>query len=350
MPVLRNPFSRPFMESTEMNASISRRTFVGAAAAAAACAITPTSVFGAPAILRTGRRSADFNGVKVGIIAPYSFRGTASSAEEILSALRQLGLSHVELQNGPIEQFAGAPAGQGGGPPRGAQLTDAQRSELEAARRAQAEALRQWRLTTSMAPFRTLRRMYEDAGTTIDIVKFGLGPAMTDEEVHYCFEVARALGATSVTCEPPVSETKRLGRLAEAHRIMLGYHNHANVTSVEAFGRPGSWEQTFFYSPFNGANVDIGHFVAGNSFCPEPFIREYHHRITNLHLKDRKVDQGENLPWGQGDTRVREILRVMRQEQYPFQATIELEYPVPEGSDVMTELAKCVDFCRAAVA
>jgi hypothetical protein len=40
----------------------------------------------------------------------------------------------------------------------------------------------------------------------------------------------------------------------------------------------------------------------------------------------------------------------MKVEKYPFMATIELEYPVPEGSDVMTELAKCVEFCKEALA
>src|SRR5690606_1962098 len=104
----------------------------------------------------------------------------------------------------------------------------------------------------------------------------------------------------------------------------------------------GSWEQTFFYSPFNGANVDIGHYIAGNNRSPEPFIREYAHRITNLHIKDRMMDMGPNVPWGEGDTPVAEILRMRRDEGYRFQATIEMEHPVPEGSTVLAELAKCI--------
>ena len=38
-------------------------------------------------------------GVQIGLIAPYAFRGTAGSAEEILESLVKLGLSGVELQN-----------------------------------------------------------------------------------------------------------------------------------------------------------------------------------------------------------------------------------------------------------
>ncbi len=40
----------------------------------------------------------------------------------------------------------------------------------------------------------------------------------------------------------------------------------------------------------------------------------------------------------------------MKREKYQFMATIELEYPVPDGSDVMAELGKCVEFCKAALA
>ena len=200
-----------------------------------------------------------------------------------------------------------------------------------------------------MSKFEELRKKYNDAGVSIDIVKFGLGSVMTDDEVDYCFQVAKALGCKAITCEPPVSETKRLGQFAEKHKIRLGYHNHSNATGVESFCRPGAWEQAFFYSDWNGANVDIGHFCAGNSMSPADFIRSYHKRITNLHLKDRKFEQGPNMPWGEGDTPIRQILQIMKAEKYPFMATIELEYPVPEGSDVMAELAKCVAYCKEAL-
>ena len=56
------------------------------------------------------------------------------------------------------------------------------------------------------------------------------------------------------------------------------------------------------------------------------------------------------MPWGEGDTQIKEVLQLMQKENYPFMATIELEYPIPEGSDVMTELGKCVQYCKAALA
>jgi sugar phosphate isomerase/epimerase len=341
--------------------------------------------------LQVAKPDSTWGGVQVGIIAPYAFQGTAGTVEEILKRTIELGLSAVELQADPIELYAGLPpasaqAGRGRGAGRGAGAAGGAASapmlagggqaatttpaaatattaaspgrggrgttptpEQIAAQRARGAEVRKWRVSQSLDKYRALRTMYENAGVAIQIVKFNLNDSWTDEEVHYAFESAKALGCRAITCEPPLSQTKRLGLFADKHQMRLGYHGHSNVTSVEAFGRPGSWEQAFFYSTFNGANLDIGHYTAGNSKSPVPFIREHHDRITNLHLKDRGMNEGPNVPWGQGDTPIREVLQLMKREKYTFMATIELEYRV-EGSDPMAELKKCVQYCKDALA
>jgi sugar phosphate isomerase/epimerase len=311
-----------------------------------------------------------FGRVQIGIIAPYSFRGLPSSADDLLNYIVQLGVNSVELQSEPVETYAGAPAtgrggfpgGQGrppgaaggapggqGAPPPGAGRPP-MTPEQQAAQRARAEELRKWRLSAPMDKYKELRKKYSDSGVSIHIVKFGLNTNMPAEEIDYCFNVAKALGCKAITCEPPLSQTKQLGEFAAKHQIMLGYHGHSNVTSEEAFAKPASWETAMSYSKWNGANIDIGHFTAGNNSSPAEFIKKHHDRITNLHLKDRKINQGPNMPWGQGDTQIKEILQMMKKEKYGFPACIELEYPVPEGSTVMAELAKCVQYCKDALA
>jgi sugar phosphate isomerase/epimerase len=359
----------------------------------------PVTLFAAD---EAARPDSTIGGVNVGIIAPYAFRGDANDIDTILAKMVELGLSHVEMQAEPVEAYAGAPArGRGGRGRRGGGRRGGTRGQTQPGARGQAEGeggrdgrgpaedgergrggeqaggrggrgrgrrsvpltpeeraamqaagapMREWRLAQPPDKFEEIKKKYNDAGVSIDIVKFGLGPGMTDEEVEYCFRVAKLLGCRAITCEPPVSETRRLGQFAEKHEIRLGFHNHADATGVESFCRPGSWEQAFFYSDWNGANVDIGHFCAGNSVSPIDFIRMYHDRITNLHLKDRKFDNGPNMPWGEGDTPIRQVLQLMKNEGYPFMATIELEYDVPDVSDVMTELAKCVAYCKEALA
>jgi len=146
-----------------------------------------------------------------------------------------------------------------------------------------------------------------------------------------------------------MSEAKRLGQFAAKHQMMIGYHGHTDVTSNEAFGSPERWETAMEFPPYDGIDLDIGHFIAGNSTSPVPYIKKHHDRITHIHIKDRKMHERPNVPFGQGDTPIVEVLQLMKSEKWEFQATIEYEYPTPAGSDVLTEISKCVEYCRKAL-
>ena len=297
--------------------------------------------------LAATKPNSNFGGVQVGINIPYSLHGMPSSADDLLVYLAQVNVNAAELRSQPIEAFLGAPAGAARGV--GEALVAGKTPltpEQEAAQKAEIAALKKWRLSRSMNEFKAFRKKYEDAGVKIQIVKFDKIDSASDEVVDYCFQMSKALGANAISCEIPVSQTKRIGAFAAKHELMVGYHGHGNLTNPEAFGRLGAWEQAFWYSKYNGANVDIGHFFASNGFSPAEWIKENHTRITHVHLKDRKKNMGEGMPWGQGDTPLKEILLLMKAEKYKFQATIELEYPVPAGSNTLAEISKCVKFCK----
>lgn len=287
-----------------------------------------------------------FGGVQVGINAPYSFHNIPGGADDILNYMTELNISAAELRLQPVEAYLKGPTPwTPPAVPRGTTrppLTPEQKAEQTAA----AEALQKWRLSRSMDDFKAFRRKYEDAGVLIQIVKFDGIDAMSDDVVDYCFQLSKALGAYALSCEIPVSRTKRLGEFAAKHKMKVGYHGHGNLTNPEAFGRLGAWEQAFTYSAYNCANVDIGHFFAATGTSPAEWIKAHHDRVTHVHLKDRKANNGPNMPWGQGDTPIREILLMMKKEKYRFQATIEMEYPVPEGSTLLAEIGKCVHYCK----
>jgi hypothetical protein len=44
------------------------------------------------------------------------------------------------------------------------------------------------------------------------------------------------------------------------------------------------------------------------------------------------------------------VLQLMKKEKWTFPAKVELEYKIPEGSDAVKEVAKCVQYCREALA
>jgi sugar phosphate isomerase/epimerase len=188
--------------------------------------------------------------------------------------------------------------------------------------------------------------MYNDAGVKIHIVKFGSigNTGMTEGEIDYYFNVAKALGAKGITRELSEEAAKRLGPIADKHKIVIGFHNHTQIKPMTYDGAILS------YGKYLGINLDIGHYVAGTNESPIPVIQKHHDRILSLHLKDRKVNNGPNMPFGQGDTPVALTLQLMKKEKWTFPADIELEYRIPEGSDAVTEVRKCVRFCKESLA
>jgi sugar phosphate isomerase/epimerase len=70
-----------------------------------------------------------------------------------------------------------------------------------------------------------------------------------------------------------------------------------------------------------------------------------------MHLKDRKTkaNGGANVEWGKGDTPIREILQLLKKKKYGIPVSVELEYDIPEGSDAVQEVKKCVAYAHAAL-
>ena len=325
---------------------------------------------------QVARPDSKIEGVQIGLIVPYSLGRDAGDADAVLASVLAAGISAIEMQDSTAEGFAGAPALPGfrrpapsappsapspsGTPPSGtppsappaagavAPGAAPQRREVtpeqQAARRQAQDALRAWRVSQSMDRFKALRAKYNDAGVAIYAFKLALTAAMTDEEYEYAFAVAEALGASHLTMELPADGalTRRIGEFAARRQMMVGYHTHTQG-SLTAF------DEALAQSKYNGINVDIGHYVAGTSQSPIPLIRKHHSRFTSIHLKDRRKGNGPNMPWGQGDTPIAEVLQLMKAERYTWPATIELEYPVPDGSTRVAEIRKCLEYCRTAL-
>ncbi len=324
-------------ERANKRRTISRRELLGGAAAAAAMAMAPGAAMRRAGAQPAGKPNSNFNGVQIGTIT-YSFRDLPGTAEDILRYVVRCGISSIELMGEPVEQYAGVPAAMRGR----REMTDEQRKAMQQSREAQL----QWRLSAPMEKFRALRKMYNDAGVEIHIVKFGsIGDGnMSDGEIDYYFNVAKALGARGITRELSEEAAKRLGSIADRHKIMIGFHNHTQLTPTTYDGAILS------YGKYLGINFDIGHYVAGTNQSPIPIIEKFHDRILSLHLKDRKVNNGPNMPFGQGDTPVALVLQLLKREKWDIPADIELEYPIPQGSDSVTETANCVQFCKQALA
>jgi sugar phosphate isomerase/epimerase len=306
------------------NQDVSRRRFISTSMlAAAGMALASKSSF-ASSIFALSKPNSKINGVQIGVIT-YSFRSMPGSAEQLLQYCQDCNINAIELMGDAAEAYAGAPK-HDRTPESQAKMAD-------------------WRANCPMGKFIELRKLYSDAGVTIYAWKpNALGAKNTDAEIDYAFNAGKALGCTHVTVELPTdaAQTQRLGNIAAKHKMMVGYHAHTQAT-------PTLWDTALSQSEYNGINLDIGHYVAGTSSSPIDFILKNNDRITSMHLKDRKFNNGPNMPWGQGDTPIKEVLALMKKNKYKFPATIEFEYDIPAGSDAVKEVIKCREYAKEAL-
>ncbi len=187
------------------------------------------------------------------------------------------------------------------------------------------DTLRAWRLDTPLDHFRRIRKKFAAAGIAIHAYNYSFSASFTDAEIDRGFEMARALGANIITASTTLDVARRVVPFAEKHKMVVAMHGHSNVDNPNEFATPDSFAAALKMSKYFKVNLDIGHFTAAN-FDALAYLREHHDRITNLHLKDRKKNQGGNTPWGQGDTPIREVLQLLKRERWPIPAYIEYEY------------------------
>jgi len=297
--------------------------------------------------------NSKFNGVQIGAIT-YSFRSMPHDIDQLLQFCIDCNVSAIEMMGDPAEDFAGKPKNPNpfrmgppprqaaGQPPQRPQMTEEQKTQMAEYNKSVAE----WRATTSMDKFKEIRKKFNDAGVTIYAFKpNAFGANNSDAEIEYGMKAAKALGANSVTVELPTNsaQTKRLGDLGAKNKVYVGYHAHLQATD-------SLWDEALSQSPYNSLNLDCGHYIAvGGKNTKESLlalIEAKHDRITSMHIKDRTADGKGNLAWGNGDTPLKEILTLMKTKKYKFPATVELEYDIPEGSNAVKEVAKCVAYAK----
>ncbi|MGH9936120.1 MAG: sugar phosphate isomerase/epimerase family protein, partial [Blastocatellia bacterium] len=237
-----------------------------------------------------GKINSKINGVRIGVQS-YSFRSL--SLDDAIKAMAEIGIGECELYSGHVEPRIGPPGGGGG---RG-QMTP----EMREAMRKRQEETRQWRLTVSLDHFKDVRKKFDAAGIKLQAYNLSFNDNFTDEEIDRGFQMARAIGVKIITASSTLSSAKRVAPFADKYKITVAMHNHANLTDPNQFAKPESFTAALAMSKYFAVNLDIGHFVAAG-FDPIAYIEANHARITNLHIKDRKKENGPNTPWGEGDT------------------------------------------------
>ena len=259
-------------------------------------------------------------GVQIGVQS-YSFRDR--SLDDAIRGMVDAGIGSCELWQGHVE-------------PSNLPEDDAKSRD----------ALRTWRLSVPLDYFRTVRKTFDRAGVALSAYNLSFNDSFTDAEIDRGFEMAKALGVTVMTASSNLTTVPRIDRAAQRYGIPVGLHNHSHISPNE-FATPDDFATALSgRSTFIAINLDIGHFTAAN-FDALAFLRQHHARIVSLHIKDRKRDQGDYVPFGEGDAPIGVVLRTLRDEHWSIPANIEYEY---KGSDTIGEVKRSFEYCKRMLA
>ncbi|MGA8030493.1 MAG: TIM barrel protein [Bryobacteraceae bacterium] len=272
------------------------------------------------------------DGVQLGVQS-YSFRDLP--LDDAIKAMVADGLGDCELFSPHIE----------GGDTKAPEA--ARPSKSPAQRRADSAAhereIHEWRMTVPLDYFKGIRKKFDDAGINLYAYNLSFNDKFTDEEIDRGFLMAKALGVGIITASTTLPVAKRVAPFAEKHKLVVAMHGHSDVKDPNQFCTPESFAKAIAMSNYFKVNLDIGHFTAAG-FDAVDYIKNNHDVIVLLHLKDRKKHQGPNVPWGEGDTPIKQVLLFLKENSYPIPAFIEYEY---KGSGTsQEEVAKCYQYCK----
>ena len=276
----------------------------------------------------------NINGVDISVIT-YSFNPRSENMNVIIQNCIDSGTDNIELMGNHLESSLGIPRSK--------------------------RLISDWRANVSMKLFRDAKKIFKDHDINIFAFKSNcISKNNSDEEIEYAMKVTKNLGADFLTNELMNDESvDRVNYYAEKYNVNVGYHTHSNNFGSNVKATDTAWDYALNSSKNNYINLDIGHNInVGGNNTKEAlleFIKKNNKRICSLHLKDRQFGKSANLLasdnqiWGNGDTPIIEVLKLMRDKSYKFSATIELEYRIPEGSNRVKEVKKCMDYCIRAL-
>jgi sugar phosphate isomerase/epimerase len=292
------------------------------------------AVLAAPAL---SLRAMEVRGVQLGL-QTYTFHqvheGGLAAVDTMIAAMHTLNVNLCELWAPQIEPFP-LPFGYWGKFSPGVAAPEKLSPEVMTERR---NALRAWRVNPPAGQLETIRKKFKDGGIRVFAYNYSFQPTMTDDEIDAGFIHAKALGLDLITASSKVSAAKRVVPFAAKHNMRVAFHGHASKDPDEV-SSPESFAAVLAMSPLYRVNLDVAHFSSGG-YDSVAFLKTNHEKITNLHLHDRKINDGASVPFGEGVAPSQEILLMVRDKGWKIPVFYELEYVGGDGRDVIAETAR----------
>ncbi|MEQ1948137.1 MAG: TIM barrel protein [Bryobacteraceae bacterium] len=290
--------------------------------------IAGVSAFRSVAQAQAAPNRSWISGVQFGL-QPFCYHDLANSMEtrpELIRRLVQNGMGMVELHATWCEPNYAGP---------GVSAKEAR------------DKLRNWRLAATPDYYRKIKQEFDSAGITIFNYYINFAEDQTDGELDALFEAAKALGAKGCVGSHGIALTQRAAPFPGKHGMISCIHNHDNHSDPDAYSSEQTMVKGLSFSPSIRAVLDVRHFTAGNGDCLG-FLERHHDRVVAVHLGDRRKNNGRSTPFGEGDAPIIEILRMIRDNQWPIVAMLEFEHGTLRTE--VEEVRLMFDYCKRALA
>jgi len=255
--------------------------------------------------------------------------------DDLIKPLKTAGVTEIDLWSYNAEP-AGPNFGPGAPPPPAAypvKIKTYSKEEIEAANIQVRGLLHDFRRDTPASYFEDIRGKFSGAGITVAAYTVKFDDSFTDEELDQTFRQAKALGASSITSPGTSDVVKRIVPVADKYQMNVALTDFTLASALP--------------SKRFRINADIGAIAAANS-SPVAWLQENHEAVGQLTIKDRRRNKGLNQQWGDGDTPVQDVLRLVKAKKYTFPVFAEYEY-LGLGTP-SEELQRCMDYMRSAIA
>ena len=260
---------------------------------------------------------------------------------DLIRPLQDAGVKSIDLWSYNAEP-AGPNTGPGAPPPPAVypiKIKVFTPEEIAAAMKQARDLLRQFRLghadsKLGFTPnhYQEVRSKFDAAGISVASYTVKYDDSFTDPEIEATFQQAKTLGAKSISVPGSAAVLKRLAPFTVKYDMDIAVTDFNLVSSLP--------------SKRFRINVDIGAITAANG-SPVAWIQENHESIGQVLITDRRRNKGSNEQWGQGDTPVEAVLKLIKDKNFTFPVLADYEY-IGLGTPA-EELARCMDYMRDAV-
>jgi sugar phosphate isomerase/epimerase len=177
----------------------------------------------------------------------------------------------------------------------------------------------------------------------ITMTAYGVVKGKDEAEWKQLFEFAKDMGVINIDTEPDPAQFAYIIPMAEKYKVNLALHNHPKPSR---YWHPDSVLKYAAGSKFVGSCSDIGHWVR-SGLDPVACLKQLEGHVLGMHFKDVVKDTPDgkyhDVVWGNGDSKVNEVMAEMKRQKFKGPISVEYEYHWENNGP---EVAKSVQYFR----